>query len=570
MDRQILTTQTTLLALGVCALSVGSTVALDLENHPGKAIYQQHCVSCHGPGGGGADDYPEIDPLFGSRSIESLAGRIDRTMPEFEEELVVGKDAEAVAEYIYHAFYSEEARAKTDAPRVDLTRLTGEQLQNSVTDVLASFHNEDNPAAPAERGLRGVYVINNRKRAGQGDVQRERFERVESVVRFDFGKAIPKAPPQLKLAEDMNKFEATWLGSIHIPETGVYEFTIRTRNGSRLWLNELDRKQTPLIDGWVSPNNEWREITGKIHLLGGRRYPIYLEIFKHDDPLAGVELYWKPPHHRKELVPARVLSPVQAPERFVSARELPADDRSQGYERGATVSRVWLESVHSVAYAAADWTIEELDKLSRSAPGREDRGKKIRAFSLQLVERAFRRPLSDVERRRHIDAHFAGGRSEEDAIRRVVLHAFTSPQFLYPQLAHPDPSDPYAKAASLALVLWDSVPDRNLFEAARKNQLDRYDRLRRQTERMLQDGRARHKVSGFFHHWLELSRTYEVAKDEALFPEFDEALMSDLRASLKLFIEDTVWSDRSDYRKLLLSDEVYINRRLGEVYGGRD
>ncbi|MEM7603039.1 MAG: DUF1588 domain-containing protein, partial [Verrucomicrobiota bacterium] len=38
-----------------------------------------------------------------------------------------------------------------------------------------------------------------------------------------------------------------------------------------------------------------------------------------------------------------------------------------------------------------------------------------------------------------------------------------------------------------------------------------------------------------------------------------------------LFIEDTVWSDRSDYRKLLLlSDEVYINRRLGEVYGVPD
>lgn len=58
----------------------------DLENHPGKAIYQKLCLDCHGPDGKGVKDKAD-DPLEGSRTLESLADRIDRTMPEDEAHL---------------------------------------------------------------------------------------------------------------------------------------------------------------------------------------------------------------------------------------------------------------------------------------------------------------------------------------------------------------------------------------------------------------------------------------------------------------------------------------------------
>ena len=121
----------------VLLLSTGAH-AIDLEDHPGRAIYQRLCAECHADDGQGVEALAE-DPLVGSRSLESLAGRIERTMPEDEEDLCVGEDAKIVAEYVYHAFYSEEARARNTPARIDLTRLTAPQYRNSVADLVQSF-----------------------------------------------------------------------------------------------------------------------------------------------------------------------------------------------------------------------------------------------------------------------------------------------------------------------------------------------------------------------------------------------------------------------------------------------
>jgi hypothetical protein len=58
-----------------------------------------------------------------------------------------------------------------------------------------------------------------------------------------------------------------------------------------------------------------------------------------------------------------------------------------------------------------------------------------------------------------------------------------------------------------------------------------------------------------------------VAKDSARFPEFDPSLVTDLRTSLDLFLEDVLWSDASDFRQLLLTDYLYLNGRLAKFYG---
>jgi hypothetical protein len=42
---------------------------------------------------------------------------------------------------------------------------------------------------------------------------------------------------------------------------------------------------------------------------------------------------------------------------------------------------------------------------------------------------------------------------------------------------------------------------------------------------------------------------------------------SDLRTSLELFLEDVVWSNGSDFRRLLLAEELYLNGRLAQIYG---
>jgi hypothetical protein len=56
-------------------------------------------------------------------------------------------------------------------------------------------------------------------------------------------------------------------------------------------------------------------------------------------------------------------------------------------------------------------------------------------------------------------------------------------------------------------------------------------------------------------------------KDAKRFPGFDAAVVSDLRTSLELFLDDVVWSESSDFRQLLLSDELFVNARLAKFYG---
>src|SRR5439155_11126379 len=106
-----------------------------------------------------------------------------------------------------------------------------------------------------------------------------------------------------------------------------------------------------------------------------------------------------------------------------------------------------------------------------------------------------------------------------------------------------------------------------------------------QTRRMLADPRARAKMRAFFHHWLQMDRVENLSKDEGLFPGFSPQIISDLRTSLNLFLDDVLWSDASvgpplptdgrgiggegvaDYRNLLLADYMFLNNRLAEFYG---
>jgi hypothetical protein len=85
---------------------------------------------------------------------------------------------------------------------------------------------------------------------------------------------------------------------------------------------------------------------------------------------------------------------------------------------------------------------------------------------------------------------------------------------------------------------------------------------------MVADPRTRSKLREFFLQWLKVEEVPDVAKDPEQFPGFDGAIISDLRTSLDLFLEDVVWGENSDFRQLLLAEDVFLNGRLAKFYGG--
>ncbi|MBP6783435.1 MAG: DUF1592 domain-containing protein [Verrucomicrobiales bacterium] len=542
--------------------------AVDLEHHPGKVIYQKLCVDCHGKQGEGVKDKAD-DPLQGSRTVEDLAGRIDRTMPEDEEHLCVGEDAKKVAAYIYEAFYSVEARARNTPARIDLSRLTIPQYRNSVADLVLSFRGD--VGVGEERGIKGYYYGDrgfNERKEFREQKKSDKYDRVDQVVRFDYGEGVPKHNEAKEFTPE--NFSIRWEGTILPEETGVYEFVVRTRNGATLWVNENQTNEDSggkLIDAWVAPDNKVREESGSLFLIGGRPYPIRLEFFTYKEKEAFIELLWKTPHGVLETIPERSLAPNGNNESLVIDVPFPADDRSVGYERGTAVSKAWFNAVTAGATEASDYVVVHLDDLARTKADKPDRVEKIREFAVKFVERAFRHPLSEEERSQFVEVHFKGTSSPEQAIKRITLLTLTSPRFLYPGVTESGKPDKWDIASRLALTLWDSVPNQRLLDRTQKGELDKPENLRKIVNDMVWDWRTRAKMRGFFHHWLELERADELAKDKDVYPEFTDAVMADLRVSLGLSVDEAVWGKDAGYRQLMLADYLFLNERLGKFYG---
>jgi hypothetical protein len=244
----------------------------------------------------------------------------------------------------------------------------------------------------------------------------------------------------------------------------------------------------------------------------------------------------------------------------------PPDDRSLGWERGTTVSKEWEAATTEGAIETAAYVLARLPELSGAQPNAPDRVAKLKQFCRTFAERAFRRPLTDSEKALFIDRQFdAAGADLDLAVKRVVLIVLKSPRFLYPDAD--TTTEHFATASRLAFILWDSAPDKELLDAAAAGKLGTKDELRKHAERMLADPRAKSKMRDFLITWLKLDHVKELPKDAKRFPGFDHDLAADLRTSLELSLDDVLNSPSADFRQLLLSDETYLNGKLGKFYG---
>jgi mono/diheme cytochrome c family protein len=599
------------LTLGVCLFVLQATRAA-VEVHPGKVIYDSLCLDCHGDRGQGVEGKYD-EPLVGDRSLEALARKIDKTMPEDDEGACVGEDAKLVAAYIYDAFYSPVAQARVNPPEKDLARLTIPQFRNSVMDLIGRFHNGpgfDRPVG-SEHGIKGFYrgfeppppdekkpevtlpeetklaelraakaddkaiaaarnalqkAIDRRRREEREEADRKlknrkrfTFERVDPQVAFHFGADSPEKGKMIP-----EEFQLRWDGCVIAPETGLYEFSVKTENGFRLWINDSEKA---FIDGWVSAGPTVREEKKSIYLVGGRAYRLMLDHFKFKEQSASIELWWTPPHGLKEIIPAHHLRNDRPQTRLIVNTTFPADDRSVGYERGTTISKAWDQAVTDAAVTTAEYVEANLDQLAGTKDGAPDRTEKLRRFAEEFVQTAFARPLTPEQKALFVDAHFASAKSLEVAVKRVALLTLKSPQFLYPALREEGRTDGFAVASRLALALWDSIPDRALMKAVADGKFSTRDEVRAYAERMVRDERTKAKLHDFFHHWLDLEHAEGTSKDPKAFPGFNTEVIADLRESLLRFIDSVVWSETSDYRELLKADYLLLNERLGKFYG---
>ncbi len=533
-------------------------------NDQGAEIYRAQCASCHGENGQGTAEHFS-DPLRGDLALSQLEKLIVKTMPEEHPEACVGDEAKLVAAFIYDRFYSPEAQQRLNKSRIELSRLTVRQLRESVVDLLGSFVPE--VRVSEARGLEANYF------ASRNWTEKRRLSsQVDGTV--DFGSGVPHFDPtgkytSLKKEADPKKdvnlmnqgFSTYWRGGVIPVETGMYEILVESKNGFSLAINDL---RNPLIDRKVR-SDDVVEHRASIYLIGGRPVGLSLYLFSYPQPPAKIRLLWKRPNGIVEVIPESSLTPVSPKEICICSTVFPPDDASYGFERGISVSEQWDRATTDAAIETAEWVSERMWKLAGTRENDKDASAKLRDFCYQFVERAFATRLNEDDRKFFVDRHFEQEISQKDKVKRVVLLTLKSPRFLYPVIQSRRRSEEVAR--NLALTLWDSLPDKRLYQLAGEGQLVDPKIVERESRRMVRDLRSRQKVKMFFLDWLEAERATNSAKDKVAYPDFDQELVSDLQTSLLLYLNDVVWSDSSDYRQLFLADYLYVNKRIGEFYG---
>ena len=154
-----------------------------------------------------------------------------------------------------------------------------------------------------------------------------------------------------------------------------------------------------------------------------------------------------------------------------------------------------------------------------------------------------------------------------DGARVVVEAMLQSPNFLFHVEAGLDGKySDYDAASRLSFLLWNTMPDDALFQAAAKGELGTAEGRERAARRMLENApKSRDAVDQFFEEWLRFDRVVNAVKSgryQAFTPELALAMAEETRTLL----HHLVWSDRN-FMEALTADYSFLTSELAEVYG---
>lgn len=234
---------------------------------------------------------------------------------------------------------------------------------------------------------------------------------------------------------------------------------------------------------------------------------------------------------------------------------LPAENIVGGFSNnaaGQTASAELIEGLEKTTDALVTKLEANMSGILPCQPEDEADASCANTFVKEFGARAFRRPLEDDEKTRFVDFLLDQAKTIgfNKAAALTVGAMVQSPQFLYRIERGVSTSDDaaakldgYEVASRLSYLLWDTMPDDELFEAASSGELDKRSGIEKQAQRMLEDPRARASVSLFHEQWLDLERLDRLArsKSKEMFQDYSDDVAADLAASTRKFVEEAFW-----------------------------
>lgn len=263
------------------------------------------------------------------------------------------------------------------------------------------------------------------------------------------------------------------------------------------------------------------------------------------------------------------------------ADEFPIDDRGGGFDNLAdvlTLSPLHLDSFRSAAISLIDEAMTVTTQRARlvTCDLAKEGATCARTVLTAFAPLAWRRPVTTSELdalMKPVNLATGNGDNAEVGLKLSLQAVLLSPHFLFRVETDPAPSSltphaltPYEVASRLSYFLWSSMPDAELFAAAKAGNLTEGATLQAQVTRMLGSPKAQALVDNFAGQWLYTRQISEVTPDPKLFPTFDAGLRAAAKLEVETLFRDVALNGVSA-DKLLTADFTYANDRLAKHYG---
>lgn len=190
-----------------------------------------------------------------------------------------------------------------------------------------------------------------------------------------------------------------------------------------------------------------------------------------------------------------------------------------------------------------------------------------RSFIQGFGKRAWRRPLDGTEVDR-LAGVFAQGADAQEGLELVAQAILISAPFHYriePTTTAPRKPSSWEMASRLSYLIWNSMPDEQLFAAAEADKLTSEAEVVAQAKRMLADPKSMRAFRSFNEQWFELPRVGLAAKDPKVFPSWDNAYAELLEHGAEVFLEHVVKEGKLG--DLFTAPYVFANDALAPYYG---
>jgi mono/diheme cytochrome c family protein len=591
------------LTLSLTGVASRAATSADFDQHL-LPYLKSYCTNCH-----------NADKQKGDFRIDTLSKHVGKENnpqwlevmerinsgempPKKEAKRPSAEESARIVEWITARLKEGEAARMASRANVTYNRLTRDEYVNTVRDLLAVEYDAKDPGAfledPEWNGFERIGSILT--------LSPSNIEKYLAATETILSEAYPQPPPPLRKGQSPPQpFGGT------VP--AVYEDSISATHRERLSeLGLLDQVRYEMWPGDVFRGSYGRttstgtrpgagiyEISYKLSGLrppDGRapRLKVYLEkldrtLFEQDivaDEDKPVTVTFRA-HLPKDPGPIMVYNDVPGPSNtprsgrhgpvpFVSTKvgRIPWQMKLTDEEGRARYPFLILDSV---TWKGPILSEQESKLRADYMPATEGDMEQVRQCLTTLATRAFRRPVAASEMdgyiklvQRELDAK----ESFRDAVKAGMASILNSKSFLF--LAEGDEQRPrqtlndWEIASRLSYLLWNTMPDPELFALAQDGKLRERSTLAAQFRRMIADPRATRFSDSFTTQWLRLRKVGMFQPDKKLYPDYDKGLESSMIEETKAFFRE-VLNNNLTLREFIHSEWTMLNELLAKYYG---